>query len=424
MRTLLAAALAGAAALSSPIALAQSPGAALGAAVQGLLEFAARNQPELRAARLEADAAQERVTPAGALPDPMFEVEWRDVTNEGSGGGFNLLPGRVGSTRYKLTQSLPWWGKRDLQRDVARAGADEARERVDGVWNELAMRIKLAYARYRQTARALALTREIEALIERAEAVAQARYSSGRGMQAEVIRAQVERTGMRSDIAMLEAELAAVRVRINGLLARPTEASLAEPVGERDLPPEAKLDPAVLRERLLARNPQLRGEAARVRGVQSQRDLAYRNRYPDVRVGLAPIQMRNRIAEWELMLEVNIPLQQETRRAQEREAEAMLTASEARRAAVANDLGAQLGESLAGLTSARRVALLARHSLLPQSEASLQAALVGYENGRVDLATLLEAQRQIRTARLALIRAEAEGQMKLAEVERLLGEDL
>jgi outer membrane protein TolC len=42
----------------------------------------------------------------------------------------------------------------------------------------------------------------------------------------------------------------------------------------------------------------------------------------------------------------------------------------------------------------------------------------------VDFATLLDAQRQIRNARLALLRAQASQQQRLADIERLLGEDL
>jgi outer membrane protein TolC len=42
----------------------------------------------------------------------------------------------------------------------------------------------------------------------------------------------------------------------------------------------------------------------------------------------------------------------------------------------------------------------------------------------VDFATLLDAQRQIRQARQNRIKAQADAQMRLAEIERILGEDL
>ena len=67
---------------------------------------------------------------------------------------------------------------------------------------------------------------------------------------------------------------------------------------------------------------------------------------------------------------------------------------------------------------------LAQNNLLPQSELTFKAALAGYESGKVDFATLLDAQRQIRNARQDIIKARAEQQIRLAEVERLIGEDL
>ncbi|GIL06402.1 MAG: hypothetical protein AMXMBFR72_35990 [Betaproteobacteria bacterium] len=405
-------------------AAAAQPAADLGATLEGLLAYAKERHPELRAMRYEADAAAQRITPAGALPDPMFQVELRDVTNEMSGGSFNLLPARVGSTRYQFRQTFPAWGSRDAKRDAATASADEAARRADATWAELAMRIKTAYARYRQASESLAQTRALLDLVDRLERVAQARYAGGLAAQQDAIRAQVERTSMASDIAMLESELRSARARINGLLVRPVEAPLAEPRDEAALPSLARLDAAALRERVLARNPQLAAEAARIRAAERTKDAVFANRYPEFTFGVSPIQTRNRVSEWELMFEINIPLQQKTRRSEEAEAAAMLAAAQARREAIATETLAALGENLAALESAHRVETLTQASLLPQAELTLQAALAGYETGKVDFATVLDAQRQIRQARITLIRTRAEARMRLAEIERLLGEEL
>ncbi len=410
---------------SAPAAASSAPP---GATLDSLLAYARERHPELRAMRFEADAAAQRVGAAGNLPDPMFQVELRDVANQMSGGSFNLLPSRVGSTRYQLRQTFPAWGSRDAKRDVARAGADEAALRAEATWTELAMKLKTAYARWQQQHATVAQTREILALMDRLESVAQLRYAGGLAPQQDAIRAQVERTAMASDLLMQEAELATLRVRINGLLARLPDAPLAAPLADlRDrapLPSLARLDAGALRERVLARNPQLAAEDARLRAAERNKDGVYANRYPEFTVGVAPIQTRNRIGEWELMFEVNIPLQQGTRRAEEREAQAMVAAAQARREAAANELMTQLSEQLAQLEAARRIESLTAGTLLPQADLTLQAALAGYESGKVDFATLLEAQRQIRQAQLTLIRTRAEALMRLAEIERLVGGEL
>ncbi len=124
------------------------------------------------------------------------------------------------------------------------------------------------------------------------------------------------------------------------------------------------------------------------------------------------------------MVELNLPLQQSARRAQERESESMLSAAQARREAASNQVLAELAESLSGIESARRTEMLTTSSLLPQAELTFQAAVAGYETGKIDFATLLDAQRQILQARLGRLKAEVEAQVRLAEIERLLGEDL
>ena len=98
--------------------------------------------------------------------------------------------------------------------------------------------------------------------------------------------------------------------------------------------------------------------------------------------------------------------------------------AKARKEATANQLLADLSENLSGIDAARRMEQLAQTSLLPQAELTFKAALAGYETGKVDFATLLEAQRQIRKAKQDVIKAQAEQQGRLADIERLIGENL
>jgi len=136
------------------------------------------------------------------------------------------------------------------------------------------------------------------------------------------------------------------------------------------------------------------------------------------------MQVGDRVDAWNLMLELNIPLQQGTRRSQEREAERMLEAAAARKEALGHRLHGELSGALASLEAARMTEEITRNRLLPQAELTFKSALTGYETGKVDFATLLDAQRQIRNAKLALLRAQASQQQRLADIERLLGDDL
>ncbi len=394
-----------------------------GASVDSLLAYAKSRNPEFAAMQAEADASAELVVPAGALPDPKFRTELRDITRFGEQSA-TLSPSRVGSTRYLLMQDIPWFGKRDLKREIAELEADGAKGRALGAWADIAGRIKVNFSQLYYLRQNERLTREILDLMTRLEKVAQVRYAGGLAAQQDVIRAQVEQTNMRNELIALESEQQYLRARLNALLSRPTTAQLAEPNQLRKLPAPAMLDFAGLEERVRAKNPQLFADESKIKAAEKTRDLTYKNRYPDFTLGGGPIQYQSAVREWELMVELNIPLQQASRRAQERESESMLNAARARKESTANQVIADLAESLAGLEAARRTENLLAGSLIPQSELTFQAALAGYETGKVDFATLLDAQRQIRQAKQNQFKSQVDAQVRLAEIERLLGEEL
>ena len=397
--------------------------AALGANVDTLINYAKTRNPEYAAMQAEAEASGERVTPAGALPDPKFRTELRDITRMGEQSA-TLSPSRVGSTRYLLMQDIPWFGKRDLKREIAELEADGAKGRALGAWADVAGRIKVNFAQLYYVHRNEQLTREILDLMTRLEKVAQVRYSGGLAAQQDVIRAQVEQTNMRNELIALETEQHHLHARLNALLARPNNAPLQVPTQLRKLPAPVTLDYATLEERVRTRNPQLFADESKIKAAEKSRDLTYKNRYPDFTLGVSPIQYQNSIKEWELMFELNIPLQQSSRRSQERESESMLNAARSRKEATTNQVSAELAEALSGIEAARRTENLLTNSLLPQAELTFKAALAGYETGKVDFATLLDAQRQIRQARQNQLKAQVDAQMRLAEIERLLGEDI
>ena len=102
----------------------------------------------------------------------------------------------------------------------------------------------------------------------------------------------------------------------------------------------------------------------------------------------------------------------------------MLAAARSRKDAASSQVLADLAENLSAIDAARRSETLIATSLLPQAELTFSSALAAYENGKVDFATLLEAQKQIRQAKQNQLKAQTEAQIRLAEIEKILGEEL
>lgn len=395
----------------------------LGADLNGLLSYAREHNPELAATRYEAEAAQQRSESVSALPDPVLRTELMDITKQGSSSP-NLLPSQTGATRYLLMQTVPWYGKRDLQRGAADAQVSQANGQVAANWSELATRIKQTYAMHFFATASEHLTQQTLDLLDALEQIAHTRYANGLGAQQDVLRVQIEKTLLRSELISLQSEGHHSHARLNALLARPVNAALAAPARTRTMPSAAQLDEATLLDRLRAQNPQLRIAEANIAASEKNRDLAQSNRYPNFTLGVAPTQSGNTVKQWDLMVELNIPLQQSSRRSQEREAEAMLASSGARKEALLNQTQSDLSEALSALESARRTEALISTRLLPQAELTYQSALAGYETGKVDFAMLIDAQKQILKARQQQLQAQTDMQLRLADIEKLLGEEL
>ena len=396
----------------------------LGAYLQGLLNYARQQNPEFTAMRYEADAAHQRVQAAAALPDPILRTELMDVTNRGTNNDFSVVPSQVGSTRYTLMQSVPWFGRRGLQRGVAESQLLQSEGQVAAGWAELSNKIKFLYAQRYYLTGSEQLIQETLDLVGGLENLVRTRYANGLDEQQSVLSLQIEQTDLQTELLKLQTEQHHVRGRLNSVLSRPAMAELAQPAQLRALPVAAQFDYPLLAEKLRVNNPQLTMAAARKDEADKSRDLVFNNRYPDFILGLAPTQTGSRINEWGLMIEMNIPLQQDARRSRERAAEAMLAAFTARKEALLNQLLSDLSEAVASLETARRNESLIALQLLPQAELTYQSALAGYESGKIDLPTLLNAQRQILKSRQQHLQVQFEAQVLLAEIEKLLGEEL
>ena len=395
----------------------------IGANVQELLNWADTHNPELTAMQYETDAAGERIAPAGALPDPMLRVEFMDFAGRDAPNGFNPFPGKGSGTKYTFMQSIPLWGKRDLRKEVATAELEQFKGRRLVSVTEIHARIKNAYAQYYQTIGLKKLNEGILRLLEDLEAVTRVRYASGLVPQQDAIRVQVEKTMLHSEIITLETEQQQAKARLNAMLGRAQDALLSTTPELRRLP-VGKLDSAVLQGKVAQTNPSLATESAQILAADANKRLIEKNRYPDITLGIAPTQIGSSISSWEAMVEVNLPIRFDTRRSQESEAAAMLAAAKERQLGISNQVTGELQENLVAFEAAGKQERLIANTLLPQAELTFRSALAGYENGKVDFATLLDAQKAIKLARQSQIRARVEQEIRIAEIEKMIGEAL
>ena len=402
--------------LSSPFAFAADP--LPGADAASIRAWLHANNPQLRALQYDADAADARILPAGALPDPMASVELDDIDPDRP----SLLPGKVGVTTYRLKQQFPLWGKRELSRDVARYEAQSARFERDATALDLLAQAEEAYVRYWHIREAVVVIDRRIALLDQIEEVAGVRYALGMAAQQDSIRAQVEHTAMQRERIERLATRREAMAGLNALLGRRADAPLAEPTGQPVLAVEDSTLAAALQRLDRGAHPALQASTALATAANRNVELVRRNRFPDVSLSLGTMQRGNRLDGYEVMVEVEIPFQQSARRERERESRLIEDGALSRTSAARSELHGRLGAAWARRTSAREQRELIEKTLLPQTDANFKSAMASYQVGEVDFGTLLEALREWQGADLARLDATRDELLGAAAVRAINGE--
>lgn len=393
-----------------------------GATVDELLVMARQMNPQVAAAALETEAALARVDAAGRLPDPTFVTEFKDIDRQRD----TALPDELARVEYKIQQQFPLWGKLGLQEDVARARAGATRETQRATELEVAARIKTVFATYYAAFEGWRLTHDLYGTVATLADVTQSRYAQALGEQEDVVRAEVERTRLRTNLVRFEADQRRTAAQLNALLDRSEAAPLAPPQALRPVP-DGKLEISDLLARAQINNPSVGAAQSQIAAAEGDKALVRKSWYPDVTLGIAFqqfVDQDRRSPGYEAMIGTTIPLQWGLREAWEREASANLAAARRRREAADARVRGDLGDAFHDLQGLQRIAALLKDVQLPETRLAFKTALRGYEQGRSTLNTVLDTEQRVFETMLRLLAVQVDQQARLAEIERLIGSDL
>ena len=369
---------------------------------------------------LEADAVVARVDSAGALEDPKLKAEVMVPRN---------MPGYLPSRRaeqeeYQIRQMFPLWGKRDLKRGIAESDSHKARALQADVENQIAYRVKVAYAEYHAAHLAADETRMLLGTMRRLAELSRARYAQGPGKQQEVTGAEAERGTLAAELARMDADRRRAQVRLNGLLARSPDTPLPAKPQPRPVPPLETLSLEALLDRARSDYPAIRAAQAQVQSADKSRQLTERSWYPDVELGIGAIRREGRFEAYQAMVEVNIPLYADRLRAEQREATSMAGSARAKLDQLRLEVSTELNEAYAMLGALKERKRIVRGTTLPQARIAMESAMRGYELGREEFPSVLLAEQTLRRALVEHVNVTFEEQIRLAEIERLIGGDL
>ena len=369
--------------------------------------------PAVQASRLRAEAQQERVSPAGALPDPVLELGLINRPFDGFGTEERMTMNVIG-----LKQAFPWPGNQGFSEEGREHTARAAQLDAAEVEAQVVARTRAVHARLGYLDRAIAITSDTRDMLRDFLVVAETRYASGGGVQQDVLQAQVAVGRTTADLAAMEQERVATTARLNALMGRPA----GEEIPAVDLPPPGgealPLDSLMV----LAQSgrPALAAAQERALAAEARYRAAGRASYPDFELRVAYGQRPQYADMGSIALGVSLPIWGGSKdKPLQRAAAADHAEQDARALELHYDTYARLGELRAADERARTLEEIYRVQILPQAEAAVESAFAAYQVGSVDYATLLDARLTVNRYAIDRVRLAAERLQATAEIEAL-----
>jgi cobalt-zinc-cadmium efflux system outer membrane protein len=376
------------------------------------LSLALQRNPELAAFGKERSATDAAVLQAGVLPNPVLEIAGDNLRNARKAEAGDR------STTIQIGQLIELGGKRSARMRAAEAGRDLAdwdyeAKRIEIVSLVAQRFVDVLAAQQRQT-----LAEEALALARQVGDAAAKRVQAGKVSPVEETKARLGQASAEVELEQARREGFSARGTLGALWADPSP-RFAKAVG--DLEKTLSL-PAY--EQLAARvrnNPELARWAAEMSRRQAGVDAERAKAVPDVTV-IAGVTRFSQFDDRAYIVGISLPLPLFNRNLG-----GILEAS--RRLDKASDeLRATEGRVLTELARAyQRLAAIdheigtLRTILLPGAQSAFDVAAKGYQLGKFGFLDVLDAQRTLFQTRTQNLRALADYQRGVSEIERLVG---
>lgn len=390
-----------------------------------LIQEALENNPELEAAMLNAQSAEKVISQAGSLPDPQLNLGLLNLPVNSFAFDQEPMTGKL----IGIMQMFPFPGKQGLAKEMAEFEATAVKYQQKEVRNQIIQMVKRAYYNLYAIDRAIETVQKNQALMEQFIRITETKYSTGAGLQQDVLRAQVEFSKLEDDLIMWQQKRRAAVARLNAILNRPVENKFAQTAGEVELPENQAYEAPV--ETIEQQRPLLLAWKERIQKAEASVKLAHRDYWPNFTVG-ASYSQRDNLSNGAIMhdffsatVSINIPLFFKRKQgAKVAEKELALSALHAQYKNIFIGILSDVESTVAEMERNRKRAELYKGGILIQAQQSLESAQAGYQVGKVDFLTLISNWMMLQNYELQYFFAMADFHKALANYEFTIGRGL
>lgn len=413
--------------------------------LNGIIEEALKNNPELKGAQAKADAYGERPSQAASLTDPRITLGVQNIATDDF--DFNSID--MTMKVIELSQEVPLPGILSLKKKVALHEAHAMEKRAKETEFNLIKKVKRAYYDLYYLKNAIAVTKDNRRLLEQFLAITETRYSVGKGIQQDVLKAQVELSKIIEKLVDFEQQKASTAAELRALLNRPPEAALPDPPDIEKTAFTYTLED--LQTMALASNPGLNDLENVLKSRESEYQLAKKEYFPSLMFTAAYGQREDAKKSGSMMatgttmggepVEVSIPGDDEHRsdtfsfmvgftiplwfhskqNSRVKETLALMEETRAHQDALKNEIFFGIKDIWEREKRGSKLIDLYNNDIIPQAKASLDSAMAGYEVGNVDFMALLDNQVTLFDYQLSYYQVLADYEKDLAGLEAAVG---
>lgn len=384
----------------------------LGAAVQRVMT----HSPAIKAAFMEIEARYGDEAQAGVKPNPELVLELENFAGSDPYNGF-----RSSEETLAINQLIELGDKR-LKRlrsahlDAVVAGWDFEAARVQAVMLTAQVFVDVLAAQER-----LEVLHKTVSFAEKTSKAVLGRSKAGSTSPVEVDRANVNAARARGAVRSEQEFLEATRLRLAGLWGS-RHADFDRVTGR--LAAQTTVPPIDRVRDYLERNPAIARWSDEIGRRHAQRDVEIAKSVPDVKIG-AGVRRFEDTDSTAVVASLSVPLQVFNQNSGAiTAAERRINKAEHEEQAARSALTDTIAEAYGSLTVAASQVRSLQSEILPAAESAADKTQSGYEEGRFDLISVLDAQRTLIEVRLELVNARAKFEKAKVQVETLIGREL
>lgn len=372
--------------------------------------------PDIRAAEERTLAAKARIPQAKALDDPMVGVEFYNVPID------TINVNRSDDIDYKISQNIPFPGKRHVRGKIARLDADVAAGSTEGSIQDILLDLKRTYYDIYRLDRLLGVNGENQRLFQQLLNSAETSYATGKTGADVPLKTQVELSQLKNEEISLKQERVTHMSHLKALLNRGSHEEIRLPQNLRRL--RLKVDLANLQHLAQNHRPELAMLDAMSKREKSKVTEAKQTWLPDFTFGLAYKQKPIGQDVWAAETAINLPIFFGKNRATVQEAKAYKRAADAEQQSMRLHTRHEIDQTYEGVRALQQLIASYESGILPQAKTNLAAAETAYASGHADFSTLIEAAKTYKDLKGSYYETQAQLGMSVAELERMIGQSL